>query len=288
MHEENESPMKLDGLLNVKPPTPWSGEGKIPWHEPAFSGRMLREHLSQEHDLASRRREIIDRHVAWLHGHVLGGKPGRVLDLGCGPGFYASRLARLGHTCVGIDFSPASIAHARAEAEREGLACDYRLADVRGADFGSGFDLVLFVFGEFNTFSPADAKAILGKARGALSASGVLVMEVHTEEIVRSMGAQEATWFSSSQSVFSDEPHLCLKQCAWHEKHRATTQQFLVVSLKSAAVTRYVSTTQAYSEAEYAAMLAGAGFAGIEQRVSLAGEAAEGGDGLFVLVARAT
>jgi len=28
-----------------------------------------------------------------------------VLDLGCGPGLYASRLARLGHECTGIDYT---------------------------------------------------------------------------------------------------------------------------------------------------------------------------------------
>ena len=44
----------------------------------------------------------------------------RVLDLGCGPGLYTTRLAKLGHTCVGIDFSPASIAYAKAEAEHYG------------------------------------------------------------------------------------------------------------------------------------------------------------------------
>ena len=35
-----------------------SRERKIPWDEPAFSQRMLENHLSQEHDWASRRREV--------------------------------------------------------------------------------------------------------------------------------------------------------------------------------------------------------------------------------------
>lgn len=30
-------------------------ESKIPWDEPAFSQRMLENHLSQDHDWASRR-----------------------------------------------------------------------------------------------------------------------------------------------------------------------------------------------------------------------------------------
>jgi 2-polyprenyl-3-methyl-5-hydroxy-6-metoxy-1,4-benzoquinol methylase len=54
--------------------------------------------------------------VAWIHAELLGGTPTDVLDLGCGPGLYTERLAALGHRCVGIDVSPASIAFARARA----------------------------------------------------------------------------------------------------------------------------------------------------------------------------
>ncbi len=59
------------------------------------------------------------------HEHVLGRAASQVLDLGCGPGFYTSRLARLGHACVGVDFSPASVLHARSEAEKAALPCQY-------------------------------------------------------------------------------------------------------------------------------------------------------------------
>ena len=97
--------MNLMDIVNRRPiPQPWAEGEKIPWNEPDFSQRMLREHLSQQHDLASRRFAVIDQHVAWIYRSALQEKPSRVLDLGCGPGLYASRLARLGHTCTGIDF----------------------------------------------------------------------------------------------------------------------------------------------------------------------------------------
>ena len=278
--------MKLADLVAREPVVPWIDDGKIPWHEPAFSERMLREHLSQEHDRASRRFETIDQHVSWIHGHVLGGTAARVLDLGCGPGFYTARLARLGHRCVGIDFSPASVSHARSEAEREALACEYRLEDLRGADFSSGFDLVLLTFGELNTFPPSDAKALLAAARGALAPSGALVVEAHSEERVRSIGAQPPTWLATRQSVFSDDPHLYLKECAWHPESQAATEQYFVVSLRSAETIRYLSTTQAYADAEYLELLRDTGFPETEHHASLAGNSAEADEGLFVLVAR--
>jgi 2-polyprenyl-3-methyl-5-hydroxy-6-metoxy-1,4-benzoquinol methylase len=132
------------------PPEPWQEGDTIPWNDPAFSARMLDEHLSQAHDAASRRGITIDRQVAWIQRTLLRGSPTAILDLACGPGLYTSRPARLGHTCVGIDFSPAAIAHARATADAQQFNCQYRLEDLRSAVFGSGFGLVMCVFGEIN------------------------------------------------------------------------------------------------------------------------------------------
>jgi trans-aconitate methyltransferase len=51
---------------------------------------MLREHLSQAQDAASRHSEIMDQKVAWLHRHLLAERLARILDLGCGPGLDAA------------------------------------------------------------------------------------------------------------------------------------------------------------------------------------------------------
>ena len=48
----------------------WNQAYKIPWDDPDFSRRMLAEHLSQEHDLASRKREMIRTQVQWIHEHI--------------------------------------------------------------------------------------------------------------------------------------------------------------------------------------------------------------------------
>src|SRR5262245_31713047 len=101
------------------PPEPWHEGDNIPWNGAAFSGGTLAEHLSQTHGAASRRSATIDRQVTWIHRTLLGGRPTTILDLGCGPGLYTSRLARVGHSCVGIDFSPAALAYARAIAAEE-------------------------------------------------------------------------------------------------------------------------------------------------------------------------
>jgi len=106
--------LNLQQFMNRKPvPRPWAEADNIPWHDPKFSKRMLKEHLCQDHDRSSRRFSLIDKHVDWIHRSLLNGQPGHILDLGCGPGFYAVRLAELGHTVVGIDYSPSSMLETR-------------------------------------------------------------------------------------------------------------------------------------------------------------------------------
>ncbi len=258
-------------VQRVPAPTPWSEGDNIPWNDPAFSARMLREHLSQEHDAASRRSEKIDKHVAWIHREWLRGRPSRILDLACGPGLYASRLARLGHTCVAIDFSPASIAYAEENAAREHLACSYRLQDLRQADFGTGFDLVMLIFGEFNVFQPNDATSILRRAFSALADGGRLVLEPHTFAAVRNIGEGERSWYSAASGLFSDQPHLCLRENSWDDARRAATTRYFIADARTGEVVRYAASYQAYRDAEYRALLTASGFREIEFFPSLAG-----------------
>lgn len=253
--------MNLDSVVRrTQIPTPWSEGEKIPWDEPGFSARMLAEHLSQAHDGASRRSATIARHVAWIHEFVAGGRASEILDLGCGPGLYTTRLASLGHRCVGIDFSPASIAHARRTAEADGLAAHYQLSDIRTAEYGDGFDLVMLLYGELNVFRPADARLILRKARAALASGGRLLLEVHSAEAVRMLGIQPASWRAIEHGLFSARPHLLLEESFWDEAEQAATTRYFVVDADTTEVTRYAASTQLYDADAYRALLSGCGF----------------------------
>ena len=263
--------MDVTALLRREPIVPFAPGSRIPWNDRDFSERMLREHLSQHHDRASRRFEIIDRQVAWLHGSVLAGRPGRILDLGCGPGLYTGRLARAGHSCVGIDFSPAAITHARAEAERDGLECRYRLEDLREADLGADFDAILIWFGEFNTFSPAEADDLLSRVSRALGAGGKLILELHDADYVRGIGEIPPHWYAQAAGLFSDEAHLVLRESHWHEAESAATERYFVYH-EDRAVDTYAQSTQAYSEAELEAKLAAAGLTMVARYESIASD----------------
>ena len=279
--------MNLFDIIQRTPtPAPWTEGDKIPWHDPDFSRRMLHEHLSQAHDAASRRSIIIDEHVEWIHQQVLHNRASRVLDLGCGPGLYSSRLAQRGHSCVGIDFGPASIAYAREFADAQQLACDYRLDDLRHADYGAGYDLVMFIFGEPNVFQPEDLQRILRKAHAALNDEGHLLLEVHTQEVVQRLGHQHATWYTLEQGLFSDRPHLVLFESFWDETQAVAIERFYIVDAETHEVTHHSSSMQAYTDEQYRYLVQAAGFTDITFYPSLIGEPDERQKDLIAIAAR--
>jgi ubiquinone/menaquinone biosynthesis C-methylase UbiE len=267
--------MKPETLLDIirrnLEPAPWSEGDNIPWNDPAFSKRMLKEHLTQDHDAASRRFKKIDRHIAWIHQEVLKNQPGKFLDLGCGPGLYASRLARLGYQVTGIDYSPASIAYAQDTTQKENLACNYIHADLREANFGENYDAAMLIFGEFNIFRPTDIRQILRKTRTALKPGGILVLEPHTFEIVQTMGQAAPSWYSASSGLFSPDPHLVLEDHYWDSDHQTATTRIFVIDANTGNVIRYAQTFQAYTQANYQTLLIDCGFGEINFYPSLTG-----------------
>ena len=277
----------LDIVNRIPKPTPWSEGDNIPWNDPGFSERMLAEHLSQEHDLASRRRETIDRHVEWIFSKVLGSRPARVLDLACGPGFYAGPLARLGCECVGLDFSPASIRHARDVAASEAQrSCTYHEADVRSEPFGEGFDLVMMIYGQFNVFPRDRGLEILKKAHGALRPGGSLLLEFQSREQIQDGGEQAPSWYSAQSGLFSETPHLVLQENFWDAEAGASTNRFLVIDGQTGRVSSYALSNEAYTEQELTEALRSAGFKDVERFPSLTGTTVAGDKDLPVVVAR--
>ncbi|WP_251767335.1 class I SAM-dependent methyltransferase [Shewanella indica] len=237
-------------------------ESKIPWNDADFSQRMLENHLSQEHDWASRKLAVIERQVDWLCNQLAPGA--QVLDLGCGPGFYTQLLAKRGFCCTGVDFSPASITYAQQQAQAAGLDIDYQLLDVRSYRPTKKFDFIMMTFGELNVFSAADAKSLLKHCANWLTPNGKLLLEVHSFDEVKRQGQAEPSWQRHSQGLFLDAPHLLLTEHAWDEALQTSSTLFWVIE-ENGKVTRFGSRMQAWQDGEYLQLLNECGFNKIQQ-----------------------
>ena len=193
----------------------------------------------------------------------------------------------MGIAAWGSTFSPASIEYARGHAAGERLECEYVHADIRGAEYGTGYGLAMLIFGEFNVFKPSDAALILAKAYGALDADGVLLLEAHTHEaVLREFGRRPASWYSAESGLFSESPHLCLQENFWDAESETVTRRYFIVDASTGKVSRYAQSLKAYTEEQYRAVLEDAGFGDVRFHASLMGREDASQSSLVVIEAR--
>lgn len=238
----------------------WDGMHKIPWNDPEFSARILREHLSQDHHLASRKSDVIKAQCAWITSRCLSRGPASILDLGCGPGLYSRLLSGDSHYYIGLDFSPASIGYAQETFGAPGKA-EFRLADVVESDFGGPFELVMMLYGELNVFSPENCRRILTKAHAALAPGGRLLIERQRFGVLAESGqAPRFMTRADNGGLFSDRAYVCLTENHWFNDEAVALQCFHVLAEGEDTPVIYRSTTKAWTGGEMEKLLFEAGF----------------------------
>jgi len=114
-------------------------------------------------------------------------RPGaRVLDAPCGHGRIANRLAATGAEVVGVDASERFVAEARRQAERQGLAVDYRVGDLRRLPVDGPFDAAVCWFNSFGYFDDDENRQVLAEFHRVLAPGGALVVDaLHHDGFVR-------------------------------------------------------------------------------------------------------
>jgi SAM-dependent methyltransferase len=198
------------------------------WTDPHIAKSMLKAHLDPTHDAASRRPKMIDRTVGWLVDH-LGLAPGtRLLDLGCGPGLYAQRLARRGVAVTGVDFSANSLAYARAEAAEAELPIKYLCQDYRHLAFKSDFDVAMMIYYDLGALSGQDRGIVLDRVYQALRPGGRFVFDVLTCE-GRRRARRKPGWQVSQGGFWRPGPHLVLTDVHRYPEDRAELDQYIVI-----------------------------------------------------------
>ncbi|MDX1413865.1 MAG: class I SAM-dependent methyltransferase [Candidatus Promineifilaceae bacterium] len=243
------------------PPTPWLNDGNLPWNDPDFSRRMLREHLDQSHGAASRadpERELI---VNWFWEKLALGKDKQVLDVTCGPGLYAVELARRGCLVEGIDFSPASIQYARdlAAQHQVSFRCRFIEQDVRAADFGEErFDAALFIYGQLAVFPREQAQELLAKIARALKPGGMLCVELLDQDKVDKNNSN--WWFTDNNGLWGDQPFLHLGERHWLPDKNIAVEQFFIIDLEHGKTMEINLSDQTYAVSEMVQELSRAGF----------------------------
>ena len=98
--------------------------------------------------LVQKRQELhsamAERWMKEIRGQLPEGKKLRILDVGCGAGFFSILLAKEGHQVTGIDLTPDMIKNARLLAEEEKVSCEFQVMDAENPEFQEEtFDVVI-------------------------------------------------------------------------------------------------------------------------------------------------
>jgi SAM-dependent methyltransferase len=187
---------------------------------------------------------------------VLELEPGMaVLDLACGHGRIANRLAERAARVTGLDATPLFLEHARRDAAARGVDVDYVEGDMRSLPWEDGrFDRVLSWFTSFGYFDDDGNREVLREARRVLRREGTFLIENNNlagllphwlpAVVVERDGA-----FSIDRPTFDPTTG------------RATTERVLV---RDGRVRRFSFSVRMFIAAELRDWLLGAGFAAVD------------------------
>ena len=280
---DNNSYLSVLFELPIKPRLYEPGETLF-WNDPHISKGMLEAHLNPDVDSASRKHKTIDKEVNHLiSSGVL--KPGdKILDLGCGPGLYAFRLAKKGIKVTGIDISKNSLDYARHYAAEKKLDIDYRLMNFFDIDYSGMFDAIIQVEGELNTFSDDKRDELLAKLHKALIPGGHLVFDI-TTRVARMKCGLKNGWYASNYGFWRPDKHLVLERGFDYPEDSVWLDQYIIIDF--AGVKVYNNWFHDYSLETISPVLEKAGFTAMQIWNDLTGTPyAKGGDWIAIVAKR--
>jgi SAM-dependent methyltransferase len=221
--------LDLDLLATLRQkPAPFTPGEPLFWDDPHISTHMLEAHLDPHTDAASRRPETIDHSVVWITKKLGLAAGDTVLDLGCGPGLYATRFASRDLRVTGVDCSRRSIEYATDQARRLALPITYRREDYLHLQTEAVFDAVLLIYGDYCVLSPAQRSTLLGVVWRSLRPGGHFVVDVTTRES-RNRNPMANHWSVQNNGFWRSTPHLTLEEDFDYRECSVYLEQVVVV-----------------------------------------------------------
>lgn len=227
--------LDLDALaeLQRRPPL-YENTDRVFWTDPYIAEQILDTHLDPHTNAASRKPETIERSALWILSQVearFGTTQVSVLDLGCGPGLYATYFAHAGARVTGIDISKRSIEYARKVARRASMNVEYRVGDYRRDTLPDNIDLFTLIYGDFCVLSNSERDALLAKLRDASHPRSLLCFDVFRKSYltVEEWGAEEEWYVSPKNGFWSPHTHLVLEKSFEYDEDHVTLRRYVVI-----------------------------------------------------------
>ncbi|WP_420644018.1 SAM-dependent methyltransferase [Candidatus Leptofilum sp.] len=256
------------------------------WTDPHIAQQMLKTHLDQSTDRASRRLPFIEASLGWLQRRFNIGPGTRIADFGCGPGLYATRLAQLGAEVTGIDFSANSLRYAKETAVSHNLAIDYIHTNYLSFQSDKRFDLILLIFCDFCALSPTQRQQLLSIFREHLADGGAVVLDVHS--LVDFARFEESVSYGRHQfgNFWTDEDYFAFTKQFKYEAEQVTLDKYTIFT--PTRTLEIFNWLQYFDQASLAAEFAANGLTITDWHANVAGEPFDPQSHTFAAIAQPT
>jgi SAM-dependent methyltransferase len=199
------------------------------WCDPYVSKQMLNLHLSENVELASRKKKFIDKSINWIVEYFGINHNSTVCDFGCGPGLYTLPLAQKGATVTGIDFSKTSINYAKAQAKRNNLSIDYLLKDYLKFEPTKTFDLVTMIYCDFCVLNPIQRANLLKRFYDCVDKNGFLLMDVGSKTLYESREPSFTIESSEKDGFWSPNPYYVFHNTFKYDAESLLLDKFTII-----------------------------------------------------------
>ena len=242
-----------------KKPEPFTPGEPLFWDDPHISTQMLKVHLDPNTDAASRNPETIRKTVDWIISSLDLKTGDALIDLGCGPGLYTTRLAERGLKVSGVDYSRNSIAYARQKAKENNLEINYRYQNYLTLEDEALYDAALLIFGDYCPLSPEQRQTLLKNVQRCLKPGGHFVLDVTTPAHRKRYGNRNS-WYAVDSGFWKPGPHLVLDEGFEYPEQSIYLDQSIVIE-ENGKISVYRNWFQDYNRESITAELEAGGFA---------------------------
>lgn len=198
------------------------------WTDEHTSKQMLKHHLNESTDAASRNKKFNDRSVEWIASHFKVVENTEIADFGCGPGLYTTPLAERGAKVTGIDFSKNSLEYAKQVAQQKGITINYVHSNYLDFMTGQRFDLLTMINGDFCALSPEQRKTMLSKFSLFLKPNGRVLLDVYSLNSFNQKEESAIYELNQLNGFWSPQDYFCFVNTFKYEKEKVTLDKYTI------------------------------------------------------------
>lgn len=167
--EENNICLPLHIFMTIK-----KKKNKKEWWQKIFSHDYIKTYIDTTPE------KITNKQVSFLIDKLKPVSKKKILDLGCGYGRHTLKMAKLGCSITGLDYSKVFLDIAKKQAKAEGIKANFVLGDMKKLTFKNKFDAVICMFTSFGYFyEQTDHEAVIQGVAKALKTKGVFLLDLN-------------------------------------------------------------------------------------------------------------